>query len=56
MSEQMVYCKSRTQLGCPSSEIHADLFMVTMLSNIVWVHRFKEGRASDSNYGLSSEI
>lgn len=54
-SEQRVYIKIRTQLGYPSSEIHADLQKVygknalSIRTVFEWVRRFKDGRESIEN-------
>ena len=55
ISEQRVYCKIRTQLGFPPSEIYADLQKVYGNSAVKhatvckWVHRFNDGWESIEN-------
>ena len=55
ISEQMVYCKIRAQLGFPPTEIHADLQKVygngalKYATVCKWVRRFNDGRESIEN-------
>lgn len=54
-SEQRVYCKIRTQLGCSLAELPADLHKVygkdalQLRTVFKWVRRFKVGRQSIEN-------
>ena len=55
ISEQMVYCKIRAQLGFPPTEIYADLQKVYGIGALKyatvckWVLRFNDGRKSIEN-------